>query len=645
MCRFFFLMCVLCAAISPCLAVSETEAKEREAFYKWFASLKYPEAEKLPFVRLHLPAYSPQSHRDIIRTDYAFLLKQSKKSIEIFHPNLFNQELLLNQEYGNKNTKNAYEIISIADTAKEYLKAIQNRDQTLWIMSYRIRDYTGNIEIAIMSYYFHKAGLEKEAIEAYHLWKTSPSFATVEGLARQIAFQEAARITDDLKGDSFVPTLPSWESLLQRSEAIVRRFGSSTSVDNEILKYIPLIERNVREEQEHNREQHKTFEQMSQIEKIKELVYQLRDQNGSQVMNHEAPNIYGPFMPPDYNPDGRTPAHQLRKIGLPALPYLAEASDDDRLSRTKDGWNGIWRVSQVVSTLISDITGGKRFSLDLPKNLAPTEYKRRKQVAIKEWLQKIEKICSVEGLRKRVRNGDRWAADLLLERNNSKALLEPLKYGILHAKDELEKTYLLQLCSKLPRFEMVPFLKERVEQEKSLGARVAAIRELGEFEKARALKYMLKECRQSRREANESMVSYLIASGDAEALKAVERHLSAFNQFWLSSHLGDIASTSCDNSKGNTGSSQNVAYRKVAEKILVKFLNDTRQDTSGGSYGDYTFHNPRTCDLVAIYLNTMDKKKYPIRYPLPVKELDKQRYRLINIWRKENGLSLLPKGQ
>ncbi len=407
------------------------------------------------------------------------------------------------------------------------------------------------------------------------------------------------------------------------------------------------MERVVREEREHNQKQRKTLAQMSQVEKIKELVYQLRDQNGAQVMNPGSPNIYGRFFG-GYNPDGNTPAHQLRKIGLPALPYLAETIDDDRLSRTLQrgrSWDRIWRVSQVVGDLIEGITGGERFYLDLPKNLAPAEYRRRKQAAISAWLQKVEKTCSVEGLCQRVRDGDSQAAKLLLERSKPQALLEPLKYGILHAKDSSAKEFLLQLCSKLPRAEMVPFLTERAEQEKSLDVRVAAIRTLGEFEKARALKYMLKECRQSRQEANESMVSYLIDSGEAEALKAVERHLSAFNPFSLTSLLSDITSVSCENSERHERSSQKIAYRKVAEEILVKFLNDITRDNSGGSYGDYTFSNARTCDLVAIYLNTLDKKKYPIRYPLPVKELDEQRYRLINIWRKENGQPLLAEGQ
>lgn len=648
MLRSLFSLVFICAfSLSPCFAAPDAEAKEREAFYQWFASLKYPAAEKLPLARLRLSAYSSDGSRpdSFLATDYAFLLKKNKDSIEIFHPNLFTRQLSLAPKW-----ETSYKIIPFAQGAKEWLEAQTSADKPKRISAYRYFDGDCTGEAAAMSYYFHRAGLEEYAVQAFRLWKDSakpqnPNKSLTTHFARVKFHEEESRIIEDLHGSAWAsPSFASWESILQRCKNVVQRYGRYADSYEIIRDYIPQMEKLARQEREHDKTQRKSLAQMSQSEKIKELIYQLRDQDGAQIMSHGHVNIYGPYFSLDYDSEGRTPAHQLRKIGLPALPYLAEAIDDDRLTRTLGNRLGIWRVSQVVSDLIFDMTAGEPFQLDLPKNLPPAEYKRRKQAAIAEWLQKVEKTCSTEGLCERVRKGDSRAAELLLERNNAKALLEPLKYGILHAKNETEKNYMFQLCPKLPRAEMVPFLTERATTEKTLDARVAAIRALGDFEKEKALEYMIRERRLSS-EDNNSMTYVLLNSGVPEALRAVETQLHAYDARRLDRVLSEIASSARQGDVVRDRSPQSAAYRKIAEEILARYLKNTTKLDLGGSFGDFRFSNPRLCDLVAIYLNSIDKKRYPVRYPLPVEELDKQCLRLINIWRKENGLPPLADGR
>ncbi len=84
------------------------------------------------------------------------------------------------------------------------------------------------------------------------------------------------------------------------------------------------------------------FKKLTPEAKAKELVWQLRDQNGRQWSN---PGYADVFATKDMKQT--SPADQLKKMGLAAVPALIDALSDKSLTRTVGGGN--WRSPYVIA--------------------------------------------------------------------------------------------------------------------------------------------------------------------------------------------------------------------------------------------------------------------------------------------------------
>src|SRR5581483_5181569 len=83
------------------------------------------------------------------------------------------------------------------------------------------------------------------------------------------------------------------------------------------------------EDREHARKAGPPLEQLGKKERIAELIFRLRDQNGHQWSQ---PGSCDVFMTADGKED--SPAHRLVRFGYDAVPQLIEALDDQRFTRS-----------------------------------------------------------------------------------------------------------------------------------------------------------------------------------------------------------------------------------------------------------------------------------------------------------------------
>jgi hypothetical protein len=96
--------------------------------------------------------------------------------------------------------------------------------------------------------------------------------------------------------------------------------------------------------------------QMDAREKISEFIFLLRDQNGEQWSQPGSCDVF-------LDPRGKdSPASQLVKIGLPAVPQLINALDDERFTRSVGFWRDftyshhVLRIGDAAEQILSAIT-------------------------------------------------------------------------------------------------------------------------------------------------------------------------------------------------------------------------------------------------------------------------------------------------
>src|SRR5262249_42930052 len=125
------------------------------------------------------------------------------------------------------------------------------------------------------------------------------------------------------------PSIPR-DSLLKRFERITKNFPTSQHHAG-ASETAALLKKMIAEEEDHagGRKTGKPIDQLSKEEQIAELIFQLRDQNGHQVMQPGHCDIFDRI-----GGKSDTPAHRLVKIGYDAVPQLIKHLDDERFTRS-----------------------------------------------------------------------------------------------------------------------------------------------------------------------------------------------------------------------------------------------------------------------------------------------------------------------
>lgn len=147
--------------------------------------------------------------------------------------------------------------------------------------------------------------------------------------------------------------------LLRRFEAFLEHFPTSPAHADTAEEAARVLETMVAEDDVHATSV-KPFEDLTRREQVAELIYQLRDQNGSQRSDPGTPSIW---VSADGTTTEDTPAHKLKALGFDAVPQLIEALTDRRFTRTVGWWRRhtyshyVVRVGHAASEILSAIAG------------------------------------------------------------------------------------------------------------------------------------------------------------------------------------------------------------------------------------------------------------------------------------------------
>jgi hypothetical protein len=463
--------------------------------------------------------------------------------------------------------------------------------------------------------------------------------------------------------DGLAPSLRPREELAAAFRRIEHHFPSSPHVDDAKEMAIRL-ERMVKEDREHPAIPPDAWEQLPLDKRIAELVWRLRDQNGHQFSQPGWCSVLG------MSDEGDSPAHQLLKIGYPAVPALIEALTDRRLSRSV-GFHRNFHYSHTVLTvgdcaqqILNRITGRSFYEPDSTSGYMTNEFKEELvQDKAREWWAEFERKGKKQMLIDSIASGTLPPGPLVqqLEAEAPDAVVGALILGA-DASTASGGRFLSSFVDELAKREgpePVHFLKEVLREHPDPRLRLSVAAHLLRLDPASALPAILAEWRRypadgsvEEREGFSSVVKLLVRSGDAEALRALVADWetrSLIERFQIVKTFGEP-----DSSSGNfpfevggieirRDGSVSPESRTVAIELLVRALEDREvRQGYGGSRGDFEFKNPQVGDFALWALSRIDGEMFHFSPRAGRRLRDLQRIEAANSWRERQGLSLLP---
>jgi hypothetical protein len=442
--------------------------------------------------------------------------------------------------------------------------------------------------------------------------------------------------------------------LLAQFERIVRDFPASEHRER-ATGFIEMLRKMISEDEAHARAA-RPLAEMSEKEKIAELIFQLRDQNGRQFSQPGSCDIFNDF---GQGRKGNTPAHQLVKLGYPAVPALIEALGDTRLSRSV-GYHRDFYFSHFVLTVgdcaeaILGRISGRRFWVARTTSAAMQKDGQMKatRAAIEEWWREYEKKGEKQMLIEGVRKGADDSAQQVsrLRELDPSAAIEAIGRGIRAANSQHVRTQLVEEMGRIKSDEATQALGVEMRENTSLNARVAAAGELfrrGDDKTVPAMIEAWSNWTPSQKSgpdeewrSGESLIQFLGSCGHVSAIKALA---DRFPSLPIASKF-----TVLEAATGTDVFLKDETLRKtprpadvdaLAEDLAIAALDD-RQVRYGmsGNRGKSSYRDPRVCDMAAGALATRWPQRYQFHW-LPTRlQRDPEIAAMRNIWRASRGL-------
>lgn len=439
--------------------------------------------------------------------------------------------------------------------------------------------------------------------------------------------------------------------LLEQFKAFLRRYPGSKH--EEIAKdTVKTLEQMTAEDQAHVPVEPFKLLSLPVENRVRELIFELRDQNGQQISQPGSCNI---FM--DRQRSTNTPAHQLVRIGYAAVPQLIEALDTKTLTRSVTYWRDftfshhVLTVGDCAQAILGQITGRSFYVHDGSTNKPPGGPSPRRKAA-EAWWADFQRKGEKQMLTETVSAGSMdapQAANLLCQKY-PEAALEPLIRGIQACNTTWTRTQLLQSLASLGGNDSIQFLRQEMTNSPYLEARVEAAYGLRKQAKAETISAMIAEW-ENLPEPNGSnddndgvqrLMQFLVTSDSVDAVSVLSNGLAS-QPVHLRYEVVEQIGEDFQYDIGHEMKPFSAATLEAQEAFLVSELHDTEERTGlGGSRNGINYSDPRICDMAAWYLS----ERWPGRYRFDIRKSlrsrEVQRITCLNTWRHAHNLSLEP---
>jgi hypothetical protein len=452
---------------------------------------------------------------------------------------------------------------------------------------------------------------------------------------------------------AFGDTTISRQELLGRFEQFVEDFPESEHTAR-AQETVMILRQMVKEDKEYAKRV-ESLEATTLDQRTADLIFQLRDQNGHQWSQPGYCDIFSDERGED------SPAHQLVKIGYPAIPQLITALDDRRLTRSVGYHRNFYfshhvlRVGDAALAIIERIAGRgfcRRYSTtsEAVKDGEIPSVRVEVEAWWHEFQAKGEKQMLIEAVEAGDHNSPSQAC--LLVTKYPDAAFEAIAKGIHNAENWWIHSELVTVVAKLEGETSVPLLLSIVGSGPYLSSRVAAAEGLHQHGHPDGVAAMMREWTEPGESdpdefrSQEQLVKFLVACGGPEALRTLGKNLHEqpvnirIEVILALYRKRSFAHGSCTDSTSLSENSYEPSEMASAiEELLVWALDDTEEDIGRGIYlDDKEFPTPRVCDLAGHEL----AQRWPDRYEFDIEDSLAERNRklieLQNVWRMARGL-------
>jgi 3',5'-cyclic AMP phosphodiesterase CpdA len=650
------------------LAAEGPRAKENDSLTEtdrkaiaWFDTLDYPDLAKKPFVRVATGSCF-QSGDDPPRNWYrlGFLLAERGEEFTIFTP-----DRLVTQTYRRtppgtpEHERVAYSVQNLKDFAAAQLG--QQRDVHL---------HCGPTEMFLLGRACAVNGLEPLAHDLIAEARKAQQFPSIEGPTDLVA-KLSQEIAYNRMWDAVVafekPTITR-KDLLERFRYIAKHFPTSEYAAR-AKETADLLEQMIKEDDRHSRQAVKPLNKLPTKERVAELIFQLRDQNGQQCSQPGACDIFD-------DPRGeRSPTHQLVAMGFDAVPQLIDAVDDRRFTRSVGFHRDfcfshhVLRVGDCAKDIVQRIAG-RSFSATLPLDGHEAEVKKE----IRKWWEvaqtKGEKQILIDAVVRGTWEATQQAEQLV--KKYPRDALNPLVAAAKISSEGCLRGQFVRIAGQIPGDASTRYLLGEMEESPAIESRVSAAWELLERGRPEAVPAMIAlwDSFTARFLADEKtghvhrdqwgpdyagtleVMWFLERCGSPAAIDTLRKHMNihgiyrriAIIEAFDRSKDSDLLASNARGGlrPGESAVSWKAEVEKAVERLLISATSDTEQlEGMWHSWDDKWLQDPRVCDIAAYLLAQRLPKKYSFDLAASRPQQDRQRLTMINAWRTVQHLPLM----
>lgn len=648
------------------LLVLALVAPQADDPFKWFDTLGYPDLKTCPYVRVATGQSTASPGKDP-EPDYqeAFLLKDHGTSFTVLGLDLEMRDLQKSDLKGLPAERVGYDKIDLAQAVRARLDALKAgaKERDPWARLKRRA--SPQHELFVLARGCDRQGQPELARELLDAAAKMPDPRTGQPLERPLVRVVADEIANNRVWKAVLefgdPEIPRGR-LLDTFREIQKRFPDCSHAPM-VKETVELLEKMAKEDEAHV-EPRKPLAQLPVGERVAELIFRLRDQNGRQWSQPGQCDFFN-------DPKGEeSPAHLLVKMDADAVPQLIDALDDLRFTRSVGFHRNFYfshhvlRVGDAALAILSRIAG-KTFWDRNYTNGAMTKDGGAKaaKVAAVAWWSEHQKKGEKQVLIEATEKGDLDQAQRLFEKY-PEAALPAVRKALPAAKDGWSRGKLVHLVSKIPGEETTSILLAEVKEGPHLGTRMAAARELVSRGHPDVLNLVIAEWKKSaeakrNREEDfferptDAIIGALVATGRAEAIHVLRLNLGkrplelrvavmcgvSDGADFFDLERGDRSSV---RPPGLTAAQQNEAAQ-AAEDLLGAELDDIAvSEGRSGSKPGWSFSDPRLCDIAAHILAHRWPKRYTFDLSADRRVRDRQLAEVKNVWRLARGLEPVP---
>lgn len=605
--------------------VSDTLSIEAKTNFTWFSSLGFPDVKECSFGNIATGLWRRWDNQPPTNTYHkAFIISDTTTNFTTLSLDLFERTLIKTTNVTPEHQRVWFDRLNLKNEAEALLEAYAGdviEKVTFPELDERI---SKQAKMFVFAWGCWRNGLNSEAERLYQLSKTL-RYGSEEideekfheflqgGIGNSMMWRAVVDVGD---------TSLTRRQLLGRFQTVVTNYPHYGGHEGAKL-LVEMLQQMIVEDETHARSAPTNLSLLPVEERVRELIFQLRDQHGEQ---NGQPGICDIFSNLEKNTN--TPAHQLAAIGYAAVPQLIAALEDGMLTRSVGYWRDftfshtVLTVGDCANDILGRITGKFFYSPTYSSGYMSKDNKAAEahKLADEWWAEfqkKGEKQMLIDGVSSGV--GSAHVQAEMLGKRFPEALVPALIQGARVSTVPWTTRHFISLLATNDSVEAKEFLKNALHDGSALCRATAALT-LVHKDRAGTIAAMIQEWERYTNsippfdfESSLPIAHFLAAMDSREIIAALKHNLHLRPISMKNAVINEVAGCTWNDHFCLINHIRERAPSESAlvEEFLISFLQDKDPlQTRPGDYYWKTRPGMRICDEAGYYLNRLWPNRY-----------------------------------